>query len=1090
MAILNQAQLQAASDSTYTSNGAQEITAATVRTLNNNWISSSALLDGNNVFEGNQTINGDLTVTGSLIATASFASTSSFAVTASFLLGSVESASYAENADNAVSASFATDTISASFAQNANTAISASQATNANTATSSSHAQDANNAISASFATNALSASFVLQSTSASYALSASYAATASGADIFQVRTELTASGLNYPTADGLEGQVLKTDGTNDLSFGDVNTLFETIYTGENITKGDPLYISGSQGANPIVYKADAGNAAKMPVIYVASETVASGNTTRGIVLGLIEGIDLTGYTAGTEIYVAVGGGWTSTRPTGSAIVQILGIVTKGGNGGKGLVLNPGPVELPNLQAGFTWVGDATGVPAAVSTGSINASTAVSSSYASNATSASFASNATSASHALNANTAISASNALNADNSNTLNGANSASFAQLGANNIFTGNQNTIQGNLFISGNLYVSGAEVILSSSTLIVGDRIIELNANLVNGPAGIYAFDVTAPTTTGSLLWEPTLNYWVAGDINNETKVITAADTGSLSVASASYALTASYAENAPVIDTGSFATTGSNQFNGNQTITGSILLTGKIESTGSLLLQPNQSDPRYLEIYNTSPTDIHITASGGQIFLGDDATYVKVDNYGSVKRIDIVADNGLNISGSTQITGSLSIDATHKLITENISANAGNILTIDGTNIIIVDTVTPDELEFYMGSNDQFKFTEVNNALTLKDDLRVDSDDTFFRARLDSGTGLYEIRNLNDGNPGGPDVEFVVRSFDNRIKIKSNDGGVYINDGVADFLTVPSGSSLIDVAYPISSSNGFTGSLEGTASFAVTASYAINADIDTSTFATTGSNTFDGDQTINDTFKLTTEKIDHPTQTTIDAPLIVLEDSVGSALVVEIGGITCEVDQGAQRVTISNQLSVTGNSGSVTLNAGDNTYSIVGADAATLIEFKVQTGDNQMILKTDESGSYLSDGVNNFLTVLSGSNSVGITGSLSITGSVYGNVNALSISSNTASLDLTKGDFFTLQLVSGSNTFINPTNIRAGQTVNLLISTTGSATVSFPTTVEQVSGSSYIPTATTGKDIVTLIAFDTTNLYLANVKNLV
>ena len=119
-----------------------------------------------------------------------------------------------------------------------------------------------------------------------------------------------------------------------------------------------------------------------------------------------------------------------------------------------------------------------------------------------------------------------------------------------------------------------------------------------------------------------------------------------------------------------------------------------------------------------------------------------------------------------------------------------------------------------------------------------------------------------------------------------------------------------------------------------------------------------------------------------------------------------------------------------------------------------------------------------------------SGSLRVSGSAIVTGSVQGNVNALSISSNTASLNLNNGNFFTLQLVSGSNTFINPSNIKAGQTVNILLSTTGSATVSFPSSVLQVSGSSYVPTTTTGKDVITLVSFDSTNLYLANVKNLV
>jgi hypothetical protein len=80
--------------------------------------------------------------------------------------------------------------------------------------------------------------------------------------------------------------------------------------------------------------------------------------------------------------------------------------------GGQGLVLNPGPVELPNLQAGYAWVGDATGVPQAVSTASLLVTSA---SFANNATSASFATTATSASYANNATSASFATTALSA---------------------------------------------------------------------------------------------------------------------------------------------------------------------------------------------------------------------------------------------------------------------------------------------------------------------------------------------------------------------------------------------------------------------------------------------------------------------------------------------------------------------------------------------------------------------------------------------------------------------------------------------------------------------------------------------------
>ncbi len=114
----------------------------------------------------------------------------------------------------------------------------------------------------------------------------------------------------------------------------------------------------------------------------------------------------------------------------------------------------------------------------------------------------------------------------------------------------------------------------------------------------------------------------------------------------------------------------------------------------------------------------------------------------------------------------------------------------------------------------------------------------------------------------------------------------------------------------------------------------------------------------------------------------------------------------------------------------------------------------------------------------------------VTGSLIVTGSTQSNVVALSISSNTASIDLSRSSFYTLQLVAGTTTFINPSNIRPGVTSTLLISTTGSATVSFPTSVKQPSGSAYIPTTTTSVDILTFISYDESTLYVANVKNMI
>ena len=66
MSQYNQAQLISASNATYVTNTSGLITAADVRALNSDWISSSALVNQSNTFTGDQTIVGNATISGSV----------------------------------------------------------------------------------------------------------------------------------------------------------------------------------------------------------------------------------------------------------------------------------------------------------------------------------------------------------------------------------------------------------------------------------------------------------------------------------------------------------------------------------------------------------------------------------------------------------------------------------------------------------------------------------------------------------------------------------------------------------------------------------------------------------------------------------------------------------------------------------------------------------------------------------------------------------------------------------------------------------------------------------------------------------------
>jgi hypothetical protein len=114
----------------------------------------------------------------------------------------------------------------------------------------------------------------------------------------------------------------------------------------------------------------------------------------------------------------------------------------------------------------------------------------------------------------------------------------------------------------------------------------------------------------------------------------------------------------------------------------------------------------------------------------------------------------------------------------------------------------------------------------------------------------------------------------------------------------------------------------------------------------------------------------------------------------------------------------------------------------------------------------------------------------ITGSLTVTGSAFGNVVALSVSSNTASIDLTRGTYFTLSLPTGS-TFLNITNGRPGITANLVITTSTNSTASFSNNVKLPSTNKYVPSSTSQSiDILSMLTVDSTTVYVTNAPNFV
>lgn len=150
---------------------------------------------------------------------------------------------------------------------------------------------------------------------------------------------------------------------------GPVQTLTETVKntSGGTLLKGTPVRITGATGQEADVVAADASTS--FPANFVLAETLAPGESGQAVALGFINNVSVPNaslFTAGQEVYLGVGGGWTTTRPTGTANIQLLGNIVKvhtGANTVSGIFAPQNIEYLPNLTQGKVWVGNASGLP-------------------------------------------------------------------------------------------------------------------------------------------------------------------------------------------------------------------------------------------------------------------------------------------------------------------------------------------------------------------------------------------------------------------------------------------------------------------------------------------------------------------------------------------------------------------------------------------------------------------------------------------------------------------------------------------------------------------------------------------------------
>ena len=165
------------------------------------------------------------------------------------------------------------------------------------------------------------------------------------GGDVDQVLTKLSS-----------------TDGDVDWVYP--HTLFITVrnVSGGTLQKGTPVHATGVTGNVPDVIAADASNSSTMPATYVLNESIANNAQGIAIITGTITGVDTSAFSPGDVVYVAAGGGFTNVKPTGTNLIQNLGVVTRSNSTtGSGVVYGAGRSnDVPNLPTGKFFIGSST----------------------------------------------------------------------------------------------------------------------------------------------------------------------------------------------------------------------------------------------------------------------------------------------------------------------------------------------------------------------------------------------------------------------------------------------------------------------------------------------------------------------------------------------------------------------------------------------------------------------------------------------------------------------------------------------------------------------------------------------------------
>jgi hypothetical protein len=193
----------------------------------------------------------------------------------------------------------------------------------------------------------------------------------------------------------------------------------------------------------------------------------------------------------------------------------------------------------------------------------------------------------------------------------------------------------------------------------------------------------------------------------------------------------------------------------------------------------------------------------------------------------------------------------------------------------------------------------------------------------------------------------------------------------------------------------------------------------------------------------------------------------------------------------RNIVFGNQLIITGSSVPADTNSFGSAFfgrynDLTGnKDLTSQTIFAVGTGNST----TRKTGLHIDSGSNTFIE-----GSLNVSGSSTFTGSVATPPVVVTITSDTASIDFSKGSIYTLTLVSSSvATYVTASNLTPGQTANLVVTQASalSGSIVWASAFKFPSGSAYTGSKVVNAvDLISFITVNNTTIYSVGASNLV